>query len=155
MEVFAFHEELVAEYERFSRSFTDMRADDVSREVDAALAGGRYWPASHVQLNPHSKPGGWADDLVGDGTLAAECAKIFRFKHANDTFGERLLLYRHQTDAFAIAAHKALLYYALKGLGLDTDPAARRAQDQQIVLPNAAKLIARTPAPDSALRVEG
>ncbi len=31
---------------------------------------------------------------------------------------------------------KALLYYALKRLGLDTDPAARRPQDQQIVLLN-------------------
>jgi len=31
---------------------------------------------------------------------------------------------------------KALLYYALKRLGLDTDPSARRPQDQQIVLLN-------------------
>lgn len=35
-----------------------------------------------------------------------------------------------------ILVRKALLYYALKRLGLDTDPAARRAQDQQIVLLN-------------------
>ena len=33
-----------------------------------------------------------------------------------------------------IAVRKALLFYALKRLGLDTDPAARRPQDQQIVL---------------------
>ena len=33
-----------------------------------------------------------------------------------------------------IRVRKALLYYALKRLGLDTDPAARRPQDQQIVL---------------------
>ncbi|MEI2686321.1 MAG: WYL domain-containing protein [Cypionkella sp.] len=31
---------------------------------------------------------------------------------------------------------RALLFYALKRLGLDTDPAARRPQDQQIVLLN-------------------
>ena len=54
-----------------------------------------------------------------------------------------------------IPVRKALLYYALKRLGLDTDPAARRAQDQQIVLLNATELIARTPAPDSASRMEG
>ena len=35
-----------------------------------------------------------------------------------------------------IRVRKALLYYALKRLGLDTDPAARRPQDQQIVLLN-------------------
>ena len=33
-----------------------------------------------------------------------------------------------------IVVRKALLFYALKRLGLDTDPAARRPQDQQIVL---------------------
>ena len=154
MEVFAFREELVAEYERFPRRFTNIRASDVSCEVDAALVGGSFWPAPHVQLNPRFNAREWGDGLVGNGTHGTECAKILPFKHANDTSGERLLLYRHQTDAFAIATHKALLHYALKALGLDTDPAARRAQDQQIVLPNATKLTASTPAPDSVSRVE-
>lgn len=36
-----------------------------------------------------------------------------------------------------IKVRKALLYYALKRLGLDTSPSARRPQDQQIVLINA------------------
>lgn len=35
-----------------------------------------------------------------------------------------------------ISVRKALLYYALKRLGLDTDPAARQPQDQQIILLN-------------------
>jgi predicted DNA-binding transcriptional regulator YafY len=35
-----------------------------------------------------------------------------------------------------ITVQKSMLYYALKRLGLDTDPAARRPQDQQIVLLN-------------------
>lgn len=35
-----------------------------------------------------------------------------------------------------IRVRKALIYYALRRLGLDTDPAARRPQDQQIVLLN-------------------
>lgn len=35
-----------------------------------------------------------------------------------------------------VPVRRALLYYALKRLGLDTDPAARRPQDQQIVLLN-------------------
>ena len=35
-----------------------------------------------------------------------------------------------------ITVRRALLFYALKRLGLDTDPAARRPQDQQIVLLN-------------------
>lgn len=35
-----------------------------------------------------------------------------------------------------IKVRRALLYYALRRLGLDTDPSARRPQDQQIVLLN-------------------
>ena len=35
-----------------------------------------------------------------------------------------------------IKVRRAFLYYTLKRLGLDTDPAARRPQDQQIVLLN-------------------
>lgn len=53
-----------------------------------------------------------------------------------------------------IPVRKALLYYVLRRLGLDTDPAARRAQDQQIVLLNTAELDVRTPALDSASRME-
>ncbi len=103
MDVFVFRKELVAEYERFSRSFTNIRAEDISREVDGAYAAGRFWPAPLIQLNPNFEPGGWIDDLVANSTLDAECAKIFRLKHADNAFGEPLLLHRHQTDAIAIA----------------------------------------------------
>ena len=57
MDVFAFSEELVAEYERFSRSFTKIRAEDVSCEVHAAYAGCRFWPDPSIQLNPSFEPG--------------------------------------------------------------------------------------------------
>ena len=40
-----------------------------------------------------------------------------------------------------IPVRRALLYYALKRLGLDTDPAARRPQDQQIVLLDCGEVI--------------
>ncbi len=103
MDVFAFREELVAEYGRFSRSFARIRSEDISREVDAAYAEGHFWPAPLIQLNPNFEPGGYIDDLVADGTLDAECAKVFRLKRGYNTFGERLLLHRHQTEAIEIA----------------------------------------------------
>lgn len=40
-----------------------------------------------------------------------------------------------------IKVRRALLYYALKRLGLDTDPAARKPQDQQVVLINREEII--------------
>lgn len=54
-----------------------------------------------------------------------------------------------------IPVRKALLYYALKRLGLDTDPAARRPQDQQIVLLNGAELDTKTRVQTSVSRMEG
>ncbi len=103
MDVFAFRDELVTEYSRFSRSFTRIRAEDVSREVDAAYAAGRFWPAPLIQLNPTFEPGGSIDELVSDGTLDAKCARIFRLKTPADPEGKPLRLYRHQTDAIDIA----------------------------------------------------
>jgi predicted DNA-binding transcriptional regulator YafY len=54
-----------------------------------------------------------------------------------------------------IVVRKALLFYALKRLGLDTDPAARRPKDQQIVLLNGAKLFTKTQAQTSVSKIEG
>lgn len=42
--------------------------------------------------------------------------------------------YGMQSGRVSIPVRRALLYYALKRLGLDTDPSAREPQDQQIVL---------------------
>jgi hypothetical protein len=44
--------------------------------------------------------------------------------------------YGMQGGRAEIKVRRALLYYALRRLGLDTDPAARKPQDQQIVLLN-------------------
>ena len=49
--------------------------------------------------------------------------------------------YGMESGRAQIAVRRALLFYALKRLGLDTDPAARRPQDQQIVLLNRDEVI--------------
>jgi hypothetical protein len=54
-----------------------------------------------------------------------------------------------------ITVRKALLYYALKRLGLDTDPAARRPQDQQIVLLNSKDIPSARSAQNHSAMVEG
>ena len=71
-----------------------------------AYAGGRFWPAPLIQLNPNFVPGGYIDDLVSDGTLDEQCAKIFRIKNTSDTFGKRLRLHKHQADAIEIARRR-------------------------------------------------
>ena len=42
--------------------------------------------------------------------------------------------YGMQNGSVTIPVRRALLYYALKRLGLDTEPSARKPQDQQVVL---------------------
>ncbi len=44
--------------------------------------------------------------------------------------------YGMQNGSVTIPVRRALLYYALRRLGLDTEPSARKPQDQQIVLLN-------------------
>lgn len=103
MDVFAFRDELISDYERFSRSFTTIRADDIEKAVNAEYDEGRFWQAPLIQLNPNFVMGGSIEDLVSDGTLSQECAKIFRHKSSADTFGGKLDLYKHQAKAIEIA----------------------------------------------------
>lgn len=63
--------------------------------------------------------------------LSAAQQSVIRLDYSMDALG--------QAD---ITVRKSMLYYTLKRLGLDTDPAARRPQDQQIVLANAAEVFA-------------
>lgn len=51
-------------------------------------------------------PGGNIDELVSAGTLDPECAKIFRLKGADDTFGTSLRLFKHQIDAIDVARRR-------------------------------------------------
>ena len=49
--------------------------------------------------------------------------------------------YGMENGSVTIPVRRALLYYALKRLGLDTDLSARKPQDQQIVLMNRGKVL--------------
>jgi hypothetical protein len=60
MDVFAFRDELVTAYERFTRSFVRIQAPDIKAHVNQEYAAGRFWPAPLVQLNPAFVPG---DDI--------------------------------------------------------------------------------------------
>lgn len=116
MDVFAFRDQLVNEYERFSRSFTKIRAADISDAVDKEYADGRFWPDPLIQLNPKFAPGGYVDELVAQGILDRECARIFRIKKPDNLSGDPLLLHRHQADAIK-AAGRGESYVLTTGTG--------------------------------------
>ena len=116
MDVFDFRDQLVSEYERFSRSFARIRAEDIHRAVNQAYEGGRYWPSPMIQLNPNFEPGGSIDELVADGVLDPECSGIFRIGKTDRDPGEELVLHRHQVDAIE-AARRRRNYVLTTGTG--------------------------------------
>jgi hypothetical protein len=42
--VFDLDSSITSDYERFARSFTQIRAEDIRSQVDALYATGRFWP---------------------------------------------------------------------------------------------------------------
>lgn len=106
VDVFELRNRIIADYERFSRSFTRIRAEDIRQVVDREYEAGRFWPAPLIQLNPNFVAGGWVDDLVKEGLLDPECSKIFRIKSPEDPVGKPMLLHKHQVDAIRVAQRR-------------------------------------------------
>jgi hypothetical protein len=52
MNVFDLDRVLVNDYERFARSFTQIRAIDIRSQVEALYASDRFWPEPLVSINP-------------------------------------------------------------------------------------------------------
>ena len=101
--IFEFRDAIVGEYGEFSRSFTRIRADDIRAVVDAEYAAGKYWPEPMVQVNPNYREAGTIDNLVSDGLLHPECARIFRYGKTETSAGTTLTLYKHQLQALSLA----------------------------------------------------
>ncbi len=100
MDVFALRDKLVEDYSEYTQSFIKISDQYIKKAVDDALRQGKLWPEPLLQLNPTFFPGGSIDDLVKDGTLHSECAKIFRIgKTEKDHIGKPLVLHAHQTEA--------------------------------------------------------
>jgi len=53
MNVFDLDLRIVRDYERFARSFTEIRAEDIREQVDAIYATGGFWPEPLISVNPH------------------------------------------------------------------------------------------------------
>ena len=98
MDVFDLDHALVQDYERFARSFTKIRAQDIRDQVHQVYASGRFWPEPIISINPHFQRGTSLANLVAEGTLHPETERVFRID------GEPITLFRHQSQAIAKAA---------------------------------------------------
>ena len=72
-DIFKFRDELIAEYERFSRSFANPKAADIRDRLDEEYGKGRYWKDPLVQINPNYRK---ADKTVQQLAAAGEPTAI-------------------------------------------------------------------------------
>jgi Lhr-like helicase len=97
MRAFELDRSLVGDYERFSRSFTTIRAPDLSQALDRQYAEGRFWPDALLSVNPYYEAGDTADALAAGGIIDRLTAQVFRRD------GRAVRFYRHQNQAIAKA----------------------------------------------------
>ena len=117
MNVFDLRDRLVGDYASYTRSFIKIADPRISAKVESELNAGAFWPEPLLQLNPTFLPGGTIDELVADGTLHPECAKIFRIdKSDTDHTGKQLLLHTHQREAI-LKAKEGKSYVLTSGTG--------------------------------------
>ena len=86
MNVFDLDHSIIGDYERFARSFTQIRAEDIRTQVDALYATGRFWPEPLISINPHYERDASVETLVEEGFLHPDTAKIFRVGGSADHF---------------------------------------------------------------------
>jgi Lhr-like helicase len=100
LDVFDLDRALLADYERFARSFTQIRATDIRAQVEQIYASNRFWPEPLISINPHFERGAPIAALVSDGSLHPQTANVFRVE------GQPITLHRHQAQAVAKATAK-------------------------------------------------
>lgn len=102
--VFEVRDRLISDFAGYISGFISIRDQRIRDTVESEFERGLLWPDPVIQLNPSFKRGGHVSDLVGQGLLHSECAKVFRRKESQDDAGTPLRLYKHQVDAVRAAA---------------------------------------------------
>jgi hypothetical protein len=83
MDIFKVHRQLIDDYKSFTTSSVTPLDPRIAQYVHDELAEGKQWPEPWLSLNPTFASGGSINDLVGEGLLHAECARIFRPKNTS------------------------------------------------------------------------
>ncbi|HLG64836.1 MAG TPA: DEAD/DEAH box helicase [Ktedonosporobacter sp.] len=115
--IFDFRNQLIHDYASYVQSFLQIRDQYIRKHVQGQMARGAFWPEPLIQLNPLFEPGESIDDLVKEGVLHPECARIFRKgKSEIDEQGAPLRLHQHQSEAVRVA-HSGASYVLTTGTG--------------------------------------
>ena len=103
MDVFQLRNRLVGDYGSYVGSFIRIKDARIEDEVRQSLDDGLLWPDPLIQLNPSFEAGDRIDELVEEGVLHGECARVFRADKGPDNPGVILRLHRHQSEAVRTA----------------------------------------------------
>ncbi|MEV0328203.1 protein kinase [Micromonospora echinospora] len=102
MDVFGVHQQLVKDYRAFTQGGTIIRDDRIAAFVEDDLDAKSQWPDPWVSLNPFFASGGSILELVEQGVLHSECARIFqagKTERGTTCDGRPLTLHQHQREA--------------------------------------------------------
>ena len=118
MDVFQIREQLVSDYSSFTSSFVEPREPRIKALLEQRDDNGSQWPEPWLSLNPNFASGGTVDELVAQGLLHPESAKIFRVKESRDDTGldKPISFHRHQREAIE-AAQSGESYVLTTGTG--------------------------------------
>jgi serine/threonine protein kinase/superfamily II DNA/RNA helicase/very-short-patch-repair endonuclease len=119
MDVFSLHDELIGEYRAFTQGGTTIRDERIRDFLQQDMDAKSQWPDPWLSLNPFFDSGGTLPELVNEGLLHSECARIFQSGKTEDSTvpdGRPLTLHKHQRQAVE-AAHTRASYVLTTGTG--------------------------------------
>ena len=94
MNVFDVHQKIIADYDRYIRSFVTIDDPQIEAKVNQELGGGKLWPEPLLQFNPAFRFAGAVADLAKSGVVHKDVADVFK----------GYSLYQHQLDAIRLGA---------------------------------------------------
>ena len=77
--IFDLDKALVDRYAAFARSFSTIKAPDITEQVNAIYDLGKFWPDPLITINPHFEQGSSMDQLADDGVVDTALRQIFAF----------------------------------------------------------------------------
>jgi len=92
MNVFETHQQIIAKYDQYIRSFVNIRDEGIRSQVEEELGQGKLWPEPLLQFNPSYEVAGAVKSLTGPGHLHPDLGDTFK-----DYF-----IYRHQAEAMEL-----------------------------------------------------
>jgi len=104
MDVFEIRKGLIKDYASYTSSFIKIEDEVIGKKVQEEMEAGLLWPDPLLQLNPAFETGASIDELVEEGILHEECARIFRVGKTEIPLGRPLRLHTHQDQAIRIAS---------------------------------------------------